>query len=79
MNVEKVYRTIEKALELSENSISDESSSLNTEEWDSISHLSILVALNNLFDGKIADIQEIGVASSVKSICQILEKNSLIK
>jgi len=78
MNVEKIYRAIENALELPENSVTNESSSLNTEGWDSIGHISILVALDELFDGKAADIQELGSASSVKSICQILEKTSLI-
>ena len=76
--MQKVYKAIEAALELPNDAITAESNTENTSGWDSIGHLSILAALDELFDGKIADIQEFGLASSVKEIAKILEDNSLI-
>ena len=78
MTLEKIYNTIETALELQHGQITAESSTKNTPGWDSIGHISILVALDKLFDGKAAAVQELGTASSVNSICEILKNNSII-
>ena len=79
INQSKVTSTIEKALELSTGTITINSSIENTEKWDSLGQLSILSALDELFNGKIADIPEIASTSSVKSLIDILKANNLIE
>ena len=46
---EDVLSCIRKALEVSPDVINDHSSSQNIEKWDSLGHLSILVALDKQF------------------------------
>lgn len=48
------------------------------EEWDSLGHLSILAALDSRLDGKIADIEALAEASSVKAIVEILTEHKLM-
>ena len=51
---------------------------LEIEEWDSFGHLNILVALDKKFDGKIASIDEMSSAITVKDIIKLLTLNKLI-
>jgi len=69
---------IENALELDGNCLTIDSTSDDWEEWDSLGHLSVLVALDEFFHGKIADIEEMSTANSVKKILQILDDHSLV-
>jgi acyl carrier protein len=46
--------------------------------WDSLGQLSILVALDKLFDGKIANINEMAEANSMPKILNILRQHSLL-
>ena len=73
-----LFFEIETALELAKNSINHNSSNENTEKWDSLGQLTILSALDELFDGAIADIPEIANSYSVSSILDVLRKNKLI-
>ena len=59
-------------------SINDESSMDTIENWDSLGHLKILLALDKNLNGKAANIAELGTAFSVKEILSILKKNHLI-
>ena len=59
--------------------INEQVSSNNFDEWDSMSHLSILIALDKKLSGKVQKIQELSEAYSVKRIIQILNKNKLFK
>lgn len=47
-------------------------------QWDSLAQISILVALDTAFDGKIAKIEKLQSADSVNSILDILHENGLI-
>jgi acyl carrier protein len=78
MNEEKVLKAIQFALDMQEGSITLESSSENTEGWDSLGQLSILQQLDKLFEGKIAAIEEMASADSVVIIKKLLQKHSLI-
>lgn len=78
MSVEKVFSAIEVALRVPQGSITKNSSSENVESWDSLGQLGILVALDKLFDGKIAQIQEMALADSSEKILTLLKKNYLI-
>lgn len=75
-----IYILIEKALEIKVNTIVDnpEVTHESFEAWDSLGQISILVALDKLFDGKIAAISEMASADSVPKIIEILKKHLLI-
>jgi len=76
MNISDLILIIKKAINIE--NINLESSSENTEEWDSLGHLSILVALDKELNGKLSSIPEIATADSVEAIIAILRKNHLI-
>jgi len=73
-----VIGVIQNALELEETNLTIDSSAEDTEEWDSLGHLGILVALDELFDGKVGGIDEMATADSIRKILEILKANSLI-
>ena len=75
---EETIAVLENALELEETHLTIDSSADDFEEWDSLGHLAILVALDELFSGKIGDIEEMATANSVKKIIRLLKDNSLI-
>ncbi len=68
---------IEKALELEPGALKVDSSSERIENWDSLGQLSILVALDRHFDGRISGLSEMAEANSVLKILKILKKNSI--
>ncbi len=72
-----VIEIIEKALRLDDGVIKIDSSSENMDDWDSLGQLSILVALDKHFEGKISRISEMAEANSVSKILHILEENSI--
>lgn len=78
VNGEEVIRVIEDALQLEKGGLNINSSTANVEGWDSLGHLSILIALDKLFDGKVAGIADMATADSVSKIIQVLKDNSLI-
>lgn len=47
--------------------------------WDSMGHLSILVALDTRLDGKVSEIGEMASANSVRVISDLLRLNGLLK
>lgn len=75
---DEIIEIIENALELNPGSINVDSSSENTENWDSLGQLSILVALDKHFDGKISGISEIAEANSTKDILSTLKENLIL-
>ena len=74
----EVMDIIQKALNLEAGLITIESSVWNVTVWDSLGHLSILSALDDFLDGKVAGIKGMANADSVKKILQLLKDNSLI-
>ena len=72
-----VIKIIEKALSLEPEILNKDSDSENTEDWDSLGQLSILVALDKHFEGKISSISEMAEANSVQKILTILKENSI--
>ena len=73
-----VIETIQKALNISDGSLTVDTTVDDIEEWDSLGHLSILSDLDELFDGKIAPINEMAEADSIGKILNILRNSSLI-
>ena len=76
---DEVFKIIAKSLGIPVKKINEKVSSNNFDEWDSMSHLSILIALDKKLSGKAQKIQELSEAYSVKKIIQILNKNKLFK
>lgn len=72
-----VIEIIEKSLELKPGILTEDSDSENTEEWDSLGQLSILVELDKYFEGKISNIPKMAEANSVSKIIIILKENSI--
>lgn len=75
---EEIFNCIRGALELIDKPITMGSSMDDIPEWDSFGHLSILVALDKKFDGKVAAIDAMASADSVKKIIGLLRENSLL-
>jgi hypothetical protein len=69
---------VSKALEIDSNSLSDESSAENVEEWDSIGHISILGLLEEENQGILDKYPDLATAVSVRELMQVLNttKNS---
>jgi len=74
-----IFRIIAKSLKAPQNQINEKTSSKNQEDWDSLSQLNILIALDKELSGKARNIKELSDADSVKKIIQILNKKKLIK
>ena len=72
---EKVINIVSEILQLENGEITSVSSSENTEEWDSLNHLSILISLDQWLDGQAAKIPELATATSIKEIVTLLNKN----
>ena len=72
-----VVEIIEKALRLDAGIVKESSSSENIDSWDSLGQLSILVAMDKHFDGRISSVPEMAEANSVLKILNILKENSI--
>ena len=69
---------VAQALELPVDRVQEEDAMETIEEWDSLGHLNILVALDKKFLGKVAKISELSKATSVEKIAEILREHHLI-
>jgi acyl carrier protein len=76
MKKEDIINIIKDALKVDK--ITIESSVDNVEEWDSLGHLSILVALDKEFDGRLASISDLATADSVEKVILTLENKNFI-
>ena len=72
-----IMEIIEKSLQLNPGVLKEDSDSESIQDWDSLGQLSILVALDKHFEGKISSISEMAEANSVSKIITILKKNSI--
>ena len=72
-----VMEIIEKALELRPGILKEDSCAEKMEDWDSLGQLSILVAMDKHFDGRISSVPEMAEANSVSKILNILKENSI--
>ena len=64
---------VEKNIELTVNS-----SATDVENWDSLAQINIILALDKVFDGKIAGLSEMATANSVTKILTLLKENGLV-
>ena len=77
INDSKVVEIINDVLKLEKGSVSINSSSENTEEWDSLAHLSILVALDNYLEGRASKLSNLATATSVRAILEVFAEYGL--
>lgn len=75
---QNVISTIEGALEVAPGTLDGDTRADQVRSWDSVGQLSILVALDKLFDGKIANIREMAEADSTSKILALLKQHSLL-
>ena len=74
----QILKIIQGSFEEENLEITADSSSENVSQWDSLAQLSIIVALDKAFDGKVGSIQEIATANSCQVILNLLKEHSLI-
>ena len=70
-----VMGIIENSLELAPGTLKPDSNSEDIENWDSLGQLTILVALDKNFNGKVSGLSEMAEANSVNKIIKILKDN----
>ena len=73
----EIMEIIEKALQLNAGVLKTDSSAEMMDDWDSLGQLSILVALDKYFEGRISSISAMAEANSVPKILAILKENSI--
>ena len=77
-NTSDITSAIEKALNQKHGTVKESTQAKDIPDWDSLGQLSVLVALDKIFSGKIAGLTEMAEADSVPKIISILKKNSLL-
>jgi len=74
----EVIAAMEKALEIKSGQLKESTRAEEIDNWDSLGQISILVALDKLFDGKVASITDMAEADSVDKIINIFKHHSLL-
>lgn len=69
---------IAEALKLPAGQVTGDDSVQTIEQWDSLGHLNILIALDREFSGQVGKITELAKATSVRKIVDILQKHHVI-
>ena len=73
-----VIAVVENSLEMKSGLLSENTRAEEVDMWDSVGQLSVLVALDKLFEGRIANINEMAEADSMTKILNILKQHSLL-
>jgi len=73
-----IILVIENALEIQPGTLSLSTTAEEVEGWDSIGQLSILVALDQLYDGKITSISDMAEAGSITKIIEVLLQHKML-
>tara|TARA_B100000941_G_C28348318_1_gene470451 strand:+ start:529 stop:768 length:240 start_codon:yes stop_codon:yes gene_type:complete len=76
LNEKKILAIVQDILD--EKKINLNTSSKNSESWDSLNHLKILEKLDKISKGKAGLIAELATADSIKKIISILKKKKLL-
>ena len=77
-DVSIVTELIAEALKLPAGQVTEDDSVQTIEQWDSLGHLNILIALDRQFSGQVGKIAELAKATSVKQIVSILQAHHVI-
>ena len=77
LNEKKILAIVQDILD-EKKKINLNTSSKNSESWDSLNHLKILERLDKISKGKAGMIAELATADSIKKIISILKKKKLL-
>ena len=75
----ELINLVMKALDFPKQKYKNTSSINNSQNWDSMGHLNILILLNKKLSGKAKNISKLSNANSIEKIIKILNKKKLIK
>ena len=78
LDEKKLVEIIEESLELKKGTINSGDEDWHS-LWDSLGHLSILVKLDQVLEGKCSKITELSKATSIDSIKNVLKSNDLFE
>ena len=73
-----VMEVVSAALGLPAGQLKDDDALGTIEEWDSLGHLNILMALENKFGAQVAKLTELSKATSVKKIVSVLQTHHVL-
>ncbi len=73
--LDQVKQTIADTLNTSSSSITKDSSAENTDAWDSLAQVNLMIALEHTFDITL-DVEDFMKLNSVKSITKFIEENT---
>ena len=78
MNADDVKKIVASALELDPAVVNDDTSTETVEAWDSLGHVTILVELDTVLDGRVAGIEGIRKAYSIRALVALLREHRLL-
>ncbi len=78
MTSEELLQLIKRAL-LIKNNVTMDDSVDTLKQWDSVGHLSILVAIDKKSGGKASKIKKLTHCQTVRQLAKVLKENKLLK
>ena len=76
MNKEQIKKIMTKVFEIESSLVNDEISQKNTDQWDSLNHLNLIVEIEEEFDVSFSP-EQIGSMTSLKKILDEIKKTNL--
>lgn len=78
LDINELFTLIAESLDVERETIKETSSSESIDEWDSLGHLSILSALDEVTDGKASEVEELAAALTIEDLIKILSNAGLL-
>lgn len=72
MDSSRLISLVVGALEITPNRITDQTQASDVDEWDSLGHISILVALDEVIPGILESVPELASATSIPDLQRLL-------
>jgi hypothetical protein len=73
-----IMAAMEDALKMKRGTLGEKACAIEVDNWDSFGQLGIIVALDTLLNGEIANIAEMAEADSVPKVIETLRRHSLL-
>ncbi len=78
LDISELFTLIAESLDVERDIITENSSSESIDEWDSLGHLSILSALDEVTNGKASEVEELAAALKIEDLIKILSNAGLL-
>ena len=75
-NEEKLYKILSEVFEIDISEINHQTSQEETDSWDSLNTVRMIVAIENIFSIRL-DIDDISIINKVSDIVELLRSNSI--